>query len=218
MFGEGTGIALRQALLRHYLGASLSKAFEATKSVSRATYYRLRKEYPGEVSRIEGEAKKEALENMSDNLLSLRCAMTTCSVDIQRRAAEILIAGLAVIERIIRGEPEILHLKVLRNGEEVEETRVIIPQPRDQIAAMRLVHAIARDGLLPKGYRETVHQEQPKDDPNRRLPLPRNLPSTFQAPPFVRPESMWPIGFDADQDGQDDDMEQQEPSTDELLH
>jgi hypothetical protein len=83
MIGERTAIGVRQALLKHYLGASLSKAFEQTRSVSRATHYRLKKECPEEIGRIEGEARKEALEGLNDNMLSLRCAMTTYSVEIQ---------------------------------------------------------------------------------------------------------------------------------------
>ena len=67
---------------------------------------------------------------------------------------------------------------------------------------------------MPKGYREMVHQEEPKDDPERRLPLPPNLPSNFQAHPIVRPESMWPVGLGEDRE--DEDGEQEEPSTEGL--
>jgi hypothetical protein len=123
-----------------------------------------------------------------------------------------LIANLPVLESIIQGEPEVVRVAVLRDGVEVEETRVIVIHPRDQIAAMRLVHAIAPEGVLPRGYRESVHQEEPKDDPERRLPLPPNLPSTFQA--FARPESIWPVSFGEDQDGEDGE----EPSTEGWVH
>ena len=132
---------VEQALRLFYSGqaTSLTKAFDATEGVSRATYYLYHEQHPDEMTALELSVKQQCLQAVSSAEQAYIAESTARSIKLQRRATDVISDLIPEWERIAKGEPTTVKV----NGKE----KTFYPYARDQLKASELILDVARDGV-----------------------------------------------------------------------
>ena len=173
-----------QVALSYYLGLhpNITAAIDSNAAMSQPTFYRWKREFPEDFHAITQEARLAARQEKADAELSLSSAAIQDSIALQNNARRMLSTQLKQLELIITTR----HEAVTINGSEV---RNIIHYPRDRLGALRLLWEISREGVIPEAINLAARLEEkgltPQDDPQAKLPLPTNLPSSFQSATIV---------------------------------
>jgi hypothetical protein len=132
------------ALLLHFRdGLSVQDAFERVPTMSRQTYYRLRKQQSEEVEQLRLEARRDAREQTVDREHAFATAQVTLSEQIRRSAAEIIQEALPVMRLIALGVHEV-QLGFDRNG----NPKIGRPYPRDTVQAFQALQQLAFEGVV----------------------------------------------------------------------
>jgi hypothetical protein len=97
-------------------------------------YYRRRKRYPDEIAEIEREALGAAGKERSSEQLAFEARQERLSWEMQENATAIVVETIAELKRIASGEPRVVR------DEGKQQERVLIPYPRDKIAAFPMPH------------------------------------------------------------------------------
>ncbi len=165
---EQERVVLRQILVLYYSGraASIQDAVAQVDGMGRTTFYKLKGDYPIEFEAISREAKAEAYKEKGDKQVAFDAEQFDVSVQLQRMAFEHLMDSLPKIADIAKGEVR----KVDVDG----KTKIIVPYPRDQNEAMKILQQIARGGVLPESAPGRVGQmlgEPDEDDKQSGLPV-----------------------------------------------
>ena len=154
---QRTAFHMREALTRYYLGlGTRGECLDDVSGCSETTYYRIRNEYPELVQAIDDSARLEALLRVSGEEIAFQGWQKRMSHVIQERATEALLDPrvMEAMLQIILGKSR----TVVLDGTELP----IIPYPRDQLEALRVVQDLARYGCLPES--ETVFK--PMEEPD----------------------------------------------------
>jgi hypothetical protein len=160
-FTDRDRAAFKKALTIYYsTGCSITDAFAQVESGLIDRYYRRKKKYPEEIEKIDAEARAATAEERSAQLTAFQSWQVMASIQIQKRASDILLTHLIpALERIAKGEPWDIW------DEKTGETKPVPIYPRDQIQAMRLMKSIAKEGILPRGYfRESLPEEKKEEE------------------------------------------------------
>jgi hypothetical protein len=144
-FPERLRVPLRDTLKKYYSGTSLVEAFATDDSPARSTYYRLKSEFPADMTIIEEEARQLALQETDRQVTAFDAELFGVSVGVQRDAAKALGDAVTTLGSIARGAT--FEAKYM-DGDE-EKVKTIFTYPRDQIEAMKVLHGIARNGVAP---------------------------------------------------------------------
>ncbi len=159
---------LRQILVLYYSGraTSIQDAVAQVPEMGRTSFYKWKGDYPVEFDAISREAKAEAYKEKGDKQVAFDAEQFDVSVQLQRMAFEHLLASLPQIADIAKGEVR----KVDVDG----KTKVIVPYPRDQNEAMKILQQIARGGVLPEsavGRMVQAAGDSDEDDKQSGLPV-----------------------------------------------
>jgi hypothetical protein len=134
-------------------------------------YYGRKKAFPAEIAVIEREARDEARKERSFEREGFEAQQERMSWRLEERAGKALLEHLPELLRIARGEPRVVEVP---DGDGGMMQKTIIPYPRDQIAACKVLLDIARNGILPQGYwARTASAAEDKQDANtgRLMPI-----------------------------------------------
>jgi hypothetical protein len=159
---------LKQVLVLYYSGqaVSIQAAVEQVDGIGRTTFYKYKGDYPAEFEAISREAKAEAYRDRDDKQVAFDAEQFDVSVRLQRMAFDYLIDSLPKIADIAKGEAR----EVKVDGKK----KVIVPYPRDQNEAVKILQQLARGGVLPESAPSRVSQmlgEPDEGDRESRLPV-----------------------------------------------
>jgi hypothetical protein len=160
--------AFKKALVLYYTGTSpIRAAFDQVEPGLVDRYYRRKKKYLEEIDEINVEARHIALQKRSAAQLAFESRQEAFSMELQRAAAAMLEGALPGLADIAEGKPYTVY------DEAIGQEKVIIPYPRDQIAAFNTLRTLAREGLLPQNMvtRRGSSAEQGETDKGQLLPL-----------------------------------------------
>jgi hypothetical protein len=145
--------AFLEALLRYYTqGPPITAAFDQVEAGLIDRHYRRKKAFPGEIKRIDREARRMATAEIAGDKLAADSQAIRFSAVVQREAREGLMKALPHLASIARGEVFVVDLgEKDKDGNPV--LKRVIPYPRDSIAAASVLLDIARTGVQPKHYR-----------------------------------------------------------------
>jgi hypothetical protein len=134
--------------------------------MGRTTFYKWKGDYPDEFDVISREAKAEAYKERDSKQVAFDAEQFDVSVQLQRMAFEYLIDSLPHIADIARGEAREVKVK--------GRVKVIVPYPRDQNEAVKILQQLARGGVLPEGAPGRVAQilGEPADEGDKESRLP----------------------------------------------
>jgi hypothetical protein len=142
--------AFKKALTAYYTGnGRIAEVFAEVEPGLIDRYYRRKKAFAAEMAEIEREARDEARKERSFQREGFEAQQERMSWELEKRVGEALLEHLPVLLRIALGEPRVVEVP---DGDGGTMLKTIIPYPRDQIAAMKLLLEIARYGVLPKSY------------------------------------------------------------------
>lgn len=155
---------VEQALRLFYSGqaTSISKAFEATEGVSRATYYSYHEQHPDEMAALELSVKQQCLQAVSSAEQAYIAESTARSIKLQRRATDVISDLIPEWERIAKGKPTTIKV----NGKE----KTFYPYARDQLKASELILDVARDGV--RAVQQLITVPQATSEPEAATPQP----------------------------------------------
>ncbi|MCP4539463.1 MAG: hypothetical protein GY832_20185 [Chloroflexi bacterium] len=160
---------LRQILVLYYTGqaTSIQDAVAKVPEMGRTTFYRYKKDFPIEFDVISREAKAEAYQERDDKQVAFDAEQFDVSVKLQRMAFEGLIEALPGIVSIAKGEER----DVTAKGKQ----KTIVPYPRDQNEAAKILQQIARGGVLPESavgrIGQMIGEPDEGDDKESKLPV-----------------------------------------------
>jgi hypothetical protein len=138
-----TALAIRRALIKHYLGhGSVARCLEEAERCSETTFYRWKNDFPELVEAIDNSARREALYRTNGDDIAFQARQKRFSHQIQLAAMEALKDCIPMLVSIALGKP--------RQVEVDGETQTILVYPRDQVKAVALLQKLAREGVLPE--------------------------------------------------------------------
>ena len=153
---------LKAMILYYSEGLLIADAFDQVEPGLVDRYYRRRKLYPEEIEEINREALAVAQKEVSGEQLALAARQMRESRELQMAAIEATKEALTKLGRIVNCEPFTV------------EGKVIIPYPRDIIAAANVILEIARKGVMPATYprrlREFLEADK-RQEPERTKPF-----------------------------------------------
>ena len=137
---------IEEALVLYYTGKkrTMIDAFSSVIGMSHGTYYSLKKEHPDEITDIIRSARVIAADERSDIEIAFSAEQLDVSIEVQRRAAEIIGESLPELQRIAMA----VHSTYTDTVREIEKT--IAVYPRDQLGAITILQQLARGGTLPE--------------------------------------------------------------------
>jgi hypothetical protein len=162
---EGIRAVLKQILVLYYTGqvTSIQDAVAQVGDLGRTTFYKYKGECPAEFEAIVREAKAEAFKAKDDKQIAFDAEQFDVSVRLQREAFAYLLDALPGIASIAKGE--------VREVKAGGKKKVIVPYPRDQNEAVKILQQLARGGVLPDSSQVTRLLDQPGDKKSEtRLP------------------------------------------------
>jgi hypothetical protein len=175
--------AFRKALELHYgQGMPMNDAFDQVEPGLIDRYYRRRKKHPEEIEAINREARAAAVKELSGDQLAFESQQIKESRELQMAAIESTNEALDKLGRIVKGE-------AFRVGD-----KVIIPYPRDIIAAANLILEIARKGVMPATYSGRLREFLEADKEQKPKPSKQLLPLIGIEPNFSRITATRPDG------------------------
>jgi hypothetical protein len=155
--------AFRKALELHYgQGMRMNDAFDQVEAGLMDRYYRRRKNYPEEIEAVNREARAAVMRELSGDQLAFESRQLRASKELQMAAIKATHEALDKLGRIVNGEVFVV------------EGKVIIPYPRDMIAAANVILEIARKGVMPATYPRRLGEflEADKEEkPEQRKPV-----------------------------------------------
>jgi hypothetical protein len=175
--------AFRKALELHYgQGMRMNDAFDQVEAGLMDRYYRRRKNYPDEIEAINREAKAAAMRELSGDQLAFEARQMRKSRELQMAAIKATHETLDRLVRIVSGEAFIV------------EGKVIIPYPRDIIAAGNVILEIARKGVMPATYPRRLRQFLEADKEEKAEREKPDIPSLGLNPNFSKFSATAPDG------------------------
>jgi hypothetical protein len=160
----------------------MNDAFDQVEAGLIDRYYRRRKRYPEEIAAIDREAKGAAMRELSGDQLAFESRQMRKSRELQMAAIESTKEALEKLERIVNGEA----FRV--------EGKVIIPYPRDIIAATNVILEIARKGVMPETYPRRLRQFLEADKEEKAERSKPYIPVLGVNPNFSRVTTTLPDG------------------------
>ncbi len=166
---ESVRAVLKQILVLYYSGqaTSIQAAVERVDGMGRTMFYKHKKDHPDEFEAISREAKAEAFKIKNDKQIAFDAEQLDVSVYLQRMAFAYLIESLPKIADIAKGEAREVEVK--------GKKKIIVPYPRDQNEAVKILQQLARGGVLPESASGRIWQmlgESDEDSSNEsRLPV-----------------------------------------------
>jgi hypothetical protein len=141
---ESVRTVLKQVLVLYYSGqaVSIQAAVEQVDGIGSTTFYKYRGDYPDEFEAISREAKAEAYKERDSKQVAFDAEQFDVSVQLQRMAFEYLLESLPHIADIAQGKP--------RDVKSGGKKKTIVPYPRDQNEAVKILQQLARGGVLPE--------------------------------------------------------------------
>lgn len=188
--------AIEEALFLYYSGKvhKISDALTQVKGISVGTYYSRLADYPENVLEIQKKARARACEYISGQQQALEAEAIQFSKELQLKARTALECSIDTISRIARGEPQTFDMPD-RDKDGKSKTRIVVPYPRDIAACARLLHEIARSGVLPEVASQHVMSAQtPTTEVEKETPPPQLLPGLGIAANFSRVTAVTPDG------------------------
>ena len=154
-----------EILIERARGSTLDTALEDT-GISRPTYYRWAQVLGDGFADLEIKAGRAARAGRQRVLADFGDQHPLTSANVRTSAAEIIDAGLPMLRTIVSGKSYMIKNAAGKNKE-------VFGYPRDIVGAMKVLHAITRDGLL--GEVETRDQKPPPPKLPFTLPAELNL-------------------------------------------
>ncbi len=126
------------ALVKWYSGEakSISAALEEV-DLPRSTFYNVKSNYADDFALIDAEARRIALNRINGVRLAFDAESLLTSIEAQRKAREALLGHIDALASILAGE-------TMEYQDDDGDVRVIVPYPRDRIAAANSLLELAK--------------------------------------------------------------------------
>jgi len=153
---DANRVAIEEILSRHLMGQeSLSKVIDEVGSISRTTFYRIRKQYPDDFEEIRRGVLRSVLSRRSDSRLAHDAYKETLTYDLEHHVGDHARSIVDQLLLIVNGKPYEVEVLVNRRNDDGEwelvyEPKSIVPYPRDIIAAANSLYAFLKEGVLPE--------------------------------------------------------------------
>ena len=171
---------LLRALTMHYSGTPMPDVCKQVTGMSLTTYYRWRADYPADYERIDKKARIDAIANRRGEDFSHDSAMVSASRKLQHLAAKEFLNLVPELVRLAGGVPKVIEENRLTKDGPVTLEKILAVYPRDQIAALDLLHRVGKEGVLPAYYTPLpLVEEASIDEGDGKLPI--NVSSNFSS-------------------------------------